>query len=177
MIPVLVITEQEGLARVYLRNGNGALVQAAQVLVGPASPTELATIAADLNEAFAWPKLVKPQAPPEKPKEVTPPPKKKRAPSPDRLRRSRQAVAAFNTQVLQVIKDNQQVSIAEIAKAIFGEQTAQNDGNVRTAVERLIKSGAKLRRTGRGTSFDPYKYSIDSGVGVDLGQVDGEVLT
>ena len=178
MTTIIIATEQAGLARFYLSNGSATLTQTAQVLVGEGiEPQELATIAAEMNDRFDWDRSNKP-APKPKPIAEGSVPRKKRASSPNRLKRTKVEIEAFDTIVLRYIEANQPATIPEIAKAVAGESTHANDNNIRASFERIARRVVRLVRGERSSNVDPFPYTIEgSGVGVDLGLVGDEVLT
>lgn len=118
--PVIVATEQAGVAHIFHRNGTGALTQTGQLLVGPVQPAALAALAADLNEHLNWTRVIRARAQPEPVAEL---------PAPKRTRRkavthrSKEEIAAYREEVIRYVRLHPGTTTPEVAAGLHGELT------------------------------------------------------
>lgn len=158
MTPVIVATEQEGVARVYYRESDGALTQTAQVLVGPVNPAELATAAADLAERFGWTKVLRGrrEPTPELPAaEAAPKVKKERKRR--HPRRTAEEIIELQKRVLAEIRMAPR-TVPELCSIVVGDNSHYAANTIRATLDRI--SGL-VTRTGEGGTGDPYRYSAN----------------
>lgn len=161
MTPVLVATEQEGVARVYYRDADGALTQTAQLLIGTVAPTELAAAAADMNDRFRWDRVV-PQRKRDAAALPTAPPANAEA-TPERVKqtrvrqvyRTREEIEAYRVQVQAHIEKHPGINTPDLVMALHGKRAKVNDNLVRQAVEVLINLGQVRKET---EPHEPNRY-------------------
>lgn len=152
--PVIVATEQEGVARLFHRNGDGALTQTGQLLVGPVDPATLATLAADLNEHLNWTKLARARKEPPAELPAAPKPKLVRSRA---VKRSREDVTAYRESVAKLIADRPGVTIPELVLTLHSERSKVNDNLVRAATDSL-RGQRRVYAAAGSTRNDPKRW-------------------
>lgn len=161
MTPVLVATEQEGVARIYLRDASGGLTQTAQLLIGTVVPTELAAAAADMNDRFRWDRVVSQRKrdaaalPSASPVHAEATPERVKQTRVRQVHRTRAEIEAYRLRVHSLIEEHPGISTPALVIALHGERAKVNDNLVRQAVEVLINLGQVRKVTERN---EPNRY-------------------
>lgn len=165
MTPIIIATEKDGYAYVYYRDLAGGLTQTAQVLVGTTQPVELAKIVAELSDNLIWSKIIPRHNGDESEAKVEPESnglnarqRARRASNPQRLKRSKAEIAAFDQRVIDEVRANPDTTIPAITRVLLGVHDKNSMSNVRASLERLMKAGAVIKHE-LVEPNEPYRYS------------------
>jgi hypothetical protein len=181
MTPIIVVTtDDKGYAYIYYRNGDGALTQTAQVLVGPAQPVELAQIGSELSDHLTWGKVIAARAEPEPaPKsaataetkvEIAKTAKavaaktgaKGRGPrGPYRPKRTKLEIDTFDARVLEVLRQHPASTIKRIAGFLGKATDPLLHANIRNSIYRMVSTG-RVFRDRTVEPGGPHRYSATS---------------
>ena len=163
MTPIIIATtDDSGFAYVYYRDYAGGLHQTAQVLVGPAQPVELAKIVAEMSDHLTWSKIIPrtngDESEPKPEPELNARQRARRASNPNRLKRSRKEIDAFDVRVLAEVRVNPETTIPAITRVVLGGHDKNSMSNVRASLERLMKEGVVIKHLDVEPN-EPYRYS------------------
>lgn len=142
LTPVVVATHADNVVRLYYRGADGALNQTGQLVANTIEPTSLATLAADLSDAFGWAPAATPvKAVKAPPKAIEPKPAKTK---PKRTRVTPAESAQRRANVVRFLTDHGDASVPEMATAVFAHE--RDPENVcRGVVDQMVREGLAIR--------------------------------
>jgi len=142
LTPVVVATHADNVVRLYYRTADGALNQTGQLVANTIDPTSLATLAADLSDAFGWapvPVVKAVKAPPK----VLDKPKKPKGHT-GRTRANPAETARRKGRIVQFLAEHGEATAPDIGLVLFADGR-DPEGRARSLLDLMIRDGQVIR--------------------------------